>query len=50
MSSLLNMSDEEKKKILEKHKEAIKNDTSKKTELKKGLQKPEKQSEEKKTS
>jgi chlorite dismutase len=36
------MSEEERKKILEKHKEATKNHQTKKDELKKGLQKPEK--------
>lgn len=43
------MSEEEKKKILEKHKEATKNHYVKKDEIKKGLQKPEKK-EDKKTS
>lgn len=38
--SLLNMSEEEKKKILEKHKEATKSHYLKKEENKKGLQKP----------
>jgi hypothetical protein len=38
--SVLNMKEEEKKKILEKHKEATKNANQKKEELKKGLQKP----------
>jgi hypothetical protein len=41
------MSEEEKKKILDKHKSAVKVDNSKKEELKKGLQKPD---EKKKTS
>lgn len=35
------MSEEEKKKILEKHKEATKNHYQKVDETKKGLQKPE---------
>lgn len=39
--STFKMSEEEKKKILEKHKSAIKTDNVKKDELKKGLQKPE---------
>jgi hypothetical protein len=47
--SLLKLSDEEKKKILEKHKEATKSHTEKKEEMKKGLQQPKKQ-ENKKTS
>jgi hypothetical protein len=38
--NVFNMSEEEKKKILEKHKSAVKVDNSKKEELKKGLQKP----------
>jgi len=38
--SLIKMSEEEKKKILEKHKDATKNVNLKKEELKKGLQKP----------
>ena len=38
--SLIKMSEEEKKKILEKHKDATKNINLKKEELKKGLQKP----------
>ena len=41
------MSEEEKKKIHEQHKNAIKRDNEKKEEIKKGLQKPE---EKKKTS
>lgn len=45
--SVFNMSEEEKKKILEKHKEATKNHYVKVDETKKGLQKPE---EKKKTS
>lgn len=47
MSNVFKMSEEEKKKILEKHKEATKNYYVKKDEIKKGLQKPE---EKKKTS
>lgn len=47
--SVFGMSEEEKKKILEKHKEATKNHYVKKDDLKKGLQKPEKK-EDKKTS
>jgi len=39
--SVLKISEEEKKKILEKHKDATKNVKLKKEELKKGLQKPE---------
>lgn len=35
------MSDEEKSKILEKHKQATKNHYIKKEEIKKGLRKPE---------
>ena len=38
--STFNMSEEEKKKILEKHKEATKSHYLKKEETKKGLQKP----------
>lgn len=38
--NVFNMSEEEKKKILDKHKSAVKVDNSKKEELKKGLQKP----------
>lgn len=45
--SVFGMSEEEKKKILEKHKEATKNHYVKKDELKQGLKKPE---EKKKTS
>ena len=45
--NVFNMSEEEKKKILDKHKSAVKVDNSKKEELKKGLQKPD---EKKKTS
>lgn len=40
--SVFKMSEEEKKKILDKHKSAIKTDSIKKDETKKGLQKPEK--------
>lgn len=39
--SVFGMTEEEKKKILEKHKEATKNHYVKKDEVKKGLQKPE---------
>ena len=39
--SVFGMSEEEKKKILEKHKEATKNHYGKVEETKKGLQKPE---------
>lgn len=42
------MSEEEKKKILEKHKEATKNHYNKVDETKKGLQKPNEKKEEKK--
>lgn len=38
--SVFNMSEEEKKKILEKHKEATKNHYIKKDDLKQGLKKP----------
>jgi hypothetical protein len=38
--SAFKMNDEERNKILEKHKEATKNHHLKKEELKKGLQKP----------
>ncbi len=49
--SVFGMSEEEKKKILEKHKEATKSHYVKKDETKKGLQKPESKKEEnKKTS
>lgn len=41
------MSDEEKKRILEKHKEATKSHYVKKDETKKGLQKPETKNEDK---
>lgn len=47
--SVLNLSNEEKKKILEKHKVATKTHNEKKEELKKGLQQP-KKDETKKTS
>ena len=40
MNNVFKMSEEEKKKILEKHKEATKNHYQKKDEDKKGLQKP----------
>lgn len=39
--SVFGMTEEEKKKILEKHKEATKSHYVKKDEVKKGLQKPE---------
>lgn len=42
MSNVFKMSEEEKKKILEKHKDATKNHYQKKDDLKKGLQKPDK--------
>jgi hypothetical protein len=48
--SVFGMSEEEKKKILEKHKEATKNHYVKKDEIKKGLQKPNSKKENKKTS
>jgi len=44
------MSDEEKNKISNQHKIAMKKDSDKKDELKKGLQKPEVKNEPKKTS
>jgi hypothetical protein len=47
MSNPFGMTEAEKQKILDKHKSAIKGDSTKKEELKKGLQKPE---EKKKTS
>jgi hypothetical protein len=47
--SVLGMSEEEKKKILEKHKEATKTYNDKKETLKKGLQKPEEKKNNKKT-
>lgn len=40
MKNVFELSEAEKKKILEKHKEATKNHYVKKDELKKGLQKP----------
>ena len=45
--SILKMSEEERKKILEKHKEATKNQYLKKEELKKGVQSPKKDDEKK---
>lgn len=45
--SVFKLSEEEKKKILEKHKEATKIQNLKKDELKKGLQKPEKKEDKK---
>ena len=50
--SVLKLTDEEKQKILEKHKEATKGHYLKKEETKKGLQKPQKEdkTEEKKNS
>ena len=39
--SVIKMSDEEKQQILDKHKKSIKDQSDKKEELKKGLQKPE---------
>jgi hypothetical protein len=47
--SILQMSEEEKKKISEQHKNAVKKDNDKKTELKQGLKQPEKK-EDKKSS
>jgi len=44
------MSEEEKKKISEQHKTAMKKDGEKKGEIKKGLQKPEEKKEDKKPS
>ncbi len=41
MGKILQMSEEEKKAILDKHKEATKKVSDKKEENKKGLQKPE---------
>lgn len=49
MSNVFKMTDEEKKKILEKHKDATKSHYIKKDETKKGLQQP-KKDENKKTS
>ena len=40
MGNIFNMSDEEKKKILEKHKNATKTHNEKKEDLKNGLKKP----------
>jgi hypothetical protein len=48
--SIIGMSEEEKKKISDQHKLAIKSDLDKKTNLKIGLKKPEKKEEDKKTS
>ena len=48
--SIIGMSEEEKKKISDQHKMAIKSDIDKKTDLKFGLKKPEKKEEDKKTS
>jgi hypothetical protein len=48
--SVFGMSEEEKKKILEKHKEASKSHFVKVNETKKGLQKPEEKKDNKKTS
>jgi len=48
--SVFRMYEKEKKKILEKHKEATKNHYVKKDEIKKGLQKPNSKKENKKTS
>lgn len=42
MSSVFKMTEEEKKKILEKHKDATKSHNVKKDETKKGLQQPDK--------
>lgn len=39
--SIIKISDEEKQKILDKHRQSIKDQSDKKEELKKGLQKPE---------
>ena len=47
MNNVFKMSDEEKQKILEKHKEATKNHYQKQNDLKKGLKKPEKEEEKK---
>jgi len=41
MKNLFDLSEEEKKKILDKHKDATKSHYVKKDETKKGLQKPE---------
>lgn len=48
--SIFGMSEEDKKKILQKHKEATKNHYVKVNETKKGLQKPEDNKSNKKTS
>lgn len=48
--SVFGMSEDEKKKILEKHKQATKNHHVKVDETKKGLQKPENKKDTKKTS
>ena len=48
--SVFGMSEEEKKRILEKHKEATKNHYVKKQETKDGLKKPEEKKTDKKTS
>ena len=48
--SIFQMSEEEKKRILEKHKEATKNHYTKKQETKEGLKKPEEKTDNKKTS
>ena len=48
--SIFGMSEEEKKKILEKHKDATKNHYVKVNETKKCLQKPEDKKDDKKTS
>lgn len=48
--SVFKMSEEEKKKILERHKDATKNHYQKKDDLKKGLQKPEKVNKDEKKS
>lgn len=45
--SVFNMSPEEKQKILEKHKEAMKAEDNKKTETKEGLKAPEKKEDKK---
>lgn len=50
MSSVFNMSPEEKQKILDSHKTAIKNDSDKKVDTKEGLKVPEKKEENKKGS
>lgn len=50
MSNVFNMSPEEKQKILDSHKTAIKNDNDKKVDTKEGLKAPEKKDDEKKGS